>query len=161
MNDSSPQLHDLPGAEQYLRALPARMPEPLSLALATELAQDVDADALLVLARRAGSRWAAQLAPNFGQAQSMADLIDRLNTYWASMRWGWISLEDHRDHLLLHHHLLPIAQLYGSQSLRWTVGLVEGFYEELFRLLGADDSVEVRVASETDDGLEVQFRVTA
>ena len=161
MNESSFLPTDLPGAGQYLANLPVRAPEPLCAALAAELAADFEVDALLVFARRCGARWAGDHLDGLAPVESMAGLIATLNAYWASLHWGWVAVEEHSDHLLLRHALLPLGRVYGAQQADWCRGFVEGFYETAFRWAGAEGTVQVRAVTDPQDASGVQFEVTA
>jgi hypothetical protein len=151
----------VPGAEQYLSSLPVQVPEPLCAALAAELAEEFEVEALLTFARRCGARWAGEHLAALTPVDSMADLIAMLNACWASLHWGWVAAEEHHDRLLLRHALLPLGRIYGPQQADWSLGFVEGFYEEAFRWAGAEGTLQVRAISDPQDASEVQFEVTA
>lgn len=160
MNEPSLSFTGLPGAGQYFAAQPVGVPTPLCVALAAELAEDFEADGLLAFARRCGMRWAEEVVSTLAPVDNMVDFIAALNAYWATLHWGWIEVEEHREHLLLRHALLPLARVYGKDQIAWCVGFLEGFYEKAFLWAGAEGSVQVRAVPHPDDLPEVQFEVT-
>jgi hypothetical protein len=55
------------------------------------------------------------------------------------------------------HQAAPLAEAFGDESLEWSIGLLEGFYESVFKVLGAGDSMVVTGLLEASSGMTVRL----
>ena len=56
------------------------------------------------------------------------------------------------------HHASPLAEAFGDEALEWSVGLLEGFYQTVFSVLGASEKMVVRSIGEISDGMDIRLR---
>ena len=122
-------------------------------ALALELAEHANPQDLRRLFFNVGRRLAADSAGDFEGIDSLGSLEARINEYWVHQNWGWVALQESGGFIEITHHASPLAQAFGDASLEWSVGLLEGFYERVFRVLGAGDTMRVKAVPADSNGL--------
>ena len=134
---------------------------PFLRALSHELAVTAggDNEALRNLFRAIGNRFAGDLATRFEDAKTLAELTDVFNSLWSQSNWGLVDLEQHSDHISIEHRFAPLAEAFGVDSLPWSIGLLEGFYQAGFVQAGAGEDLTVRFAGNENDGLRLVFRL--
>ena len=74
------------------------------------------------------------------------------------MNWGWVELTEVKGYIDIVHHAAPLAEAFGDEALEWSVGLLEGFYQTIFSVLGASDKMVARSIGEPSDGMELRLR---
>jgi len=116
---------------------------PVLRALALELSANADAAALRQLFSKVGERFAKDVQERFESVQTLAELEESLNEFWTQLNWGWVSLTEAKGAIEIDHQAAPLAEAFGDDQLVWTVGLLEGFYQSIFVVLGAGDTMKV------------------
>ena len=59
----------------------------------------------------------------------------------------------------IEHQFAPLAEAFGTDSLPWSIGLLEGFYQTGFSHAGAGKDLSVRFATNENDGLRLVFKL--
>ena len=143
---------------RYLRGSGMRMamPRPLLSALGDQLSATLGEAGAREFFNAAGYAWATREQQRFANCDTLSALADSLNAYWAESRWGWAHLEESERGLLIVHHAAP-----ASDSGDNVPTLLAGFYDAVFKLLGADPDMALQVASVSEDGFEIHLHLTA
>ena len=143
--------------EQYFRTQQVA-PQwlPILRALARELAERADVADLRQLFTQVGASFAIDVESRFLGVETLADLEAGLNEFWQAMNWGWVSLQEVKTNVDIYHYAAPLAQAFGDEQLEWSVGLLEGFYQHVFKTLGAGDAMQVVAVG--GEGMDLQFR---
>lgn len=128
-------------------------------ALAQVLQGAEDTESLKALFFKVGERMAREIEGDFASVETLADLQDRINARWSEWHWGWVHFKELEDAIGIEHHAAPLAQAFGEAALPWTVGLLQGFYQTVFEVLGAGDAMRVETVShsETPMGIVLRF----
>lgn len=132
---------------------------PILRAMAVEMPAYADPASLRKLFFSIGQRVAADAAPHFEQVQTIDDLEQALNAFWMPLNWGWVNLSEVADGIDIAHHAAPLAEAFGEQSLEWSVGLMEGYYQSVFAVLGAQEQMMVRSLGSDEDGMNLRLRL--
>lgn len=132
---------------------------PFLRAMAAQLAQQADTQALHTLFTAVGQRFAVDAKGFFTDIHALSQLQDGLNDFWGRMQWGWVTLAEEAGHVEITHYAAPLAEAFGEECLQWSVGFLEGFYQSVFGALGAAGSMTVRAQEHFDDGLHVRLRL--
>ncbi|OZI70848.1 cellulose synthase [Bordetella genomosp. 12] len=125
-------------------------------AFAHELAQDLTAQRLRALMRRAGEHFADKHV--LPQSVSVADMQSVINQVWRPLDWGWVEISEAEDHLALSHSCAPLRAAFGDEHLMWTTGFLEGAYESWMRRLGADAQLRVTQVQTPDAFGTIRYR---
>jgi hypothetical protein len=137
------------GFENYFRGQQVSLQWlPVLRALALELTASADSAALRQLFFKVGERFAKDVQERFESVQTLSELEEALNEFWAQLNWGWVSFSESKGHIQIEHQALPLAEAFGDEHLLWTVGLLEGFYQSIFVVLGAGESMKVHALDE-------------
>ena len=131
---------------------------PVLRAMASELSAQTDAKELRHLFFKIGERFAKDTGDLFQGAQSLAQLEERLNDFWSRINWGWVDLNEVQAYIEITHHAAPLAEAFGDDAFEWSIGLLEGFYQSVFRVLGASEAMVVCGAGASAGGMDVQLR---
>lgn len=131
---------------------------PVLRAMAAEMSEQMDAEDLRQLFFHVGERFAQDAGDCFQGAQSLIQLEDSLNDFWSQINWGWVSIKEVQEHIDISHQSAPLAEAFGDEALVWSIGLLEGFYQNVFRVLGASDSMMVCRAGKPTAGMDVHLR---
>jgi hypothetical protein len=123
--------------------------------MATELPAHTNTRELRQLLFRIGQRFAHDAEAMLRTAQSLAQLEEALNDFWTRIHWGWVVLSEDDVFIRIEHHAAPLAEAFGDDALSWSVGLLEGFYEAVFRALGAGESMVVRAGDTLAQGMNI------
>lgn len=145
-----------PALAHYVRTDGLRMPRLLLSALTGRLLEGLGEDVLRDWAVAVGQDWAQAERERFAGSGTLEALADSLNSYWAEARWGWARLEETDDGLEVYHHASPLGEAHPS-----LVGVLEGFYETVFKLLGADGDMVVQLVEAANDGFDLHLRLMA
>jgi hypothetical protein len=132
---------------------------PILRAMAEELVANADTQALHQLFLNIGSRFAASVQSQFADQKTLIDLNDSLNSLWASMSWGFVELRETSTAIEIEHRFAPLAEAFGDNTLSWSVGLLEGFYQAVFRSFGASDKMAAKYIVEKSEALILHFRL--
>jgi hypothetical protein len=130
-------------------------------ALALELGDYANPQDLRRLFFNVGQRLAAASANDLEGVDSLDSLDSlelRLNGFWGHLNWGWVDLQETGGFIEIAHHASPLAEAFGNASLEWSVGLLEGFYQSVFRVLGADDKMLVKALPSEANGMTQRLK---
>ena len=131
---------------------------PILRCMATELTAQLSEQELHNLFFKIGHRLALEMGADFEGLQTLSGLEEKVNDLWALMNWGWVEIKEAGDGMDVRHQCAPLAEGFGDDAMRWSVGLLEGFYQTLFYSLGASDSLRVRIVGEPLAGMETYLR---
>lgn len=146
---------------RYLQAIPPSFPDVLSQLIAAGLSKNIEAETLHDMFTGFGQEWATQLAPQLAAVENLEKLADCINDYWSQQRWGWVELTELADRVLIRHRAYPLSRLFGEEQLSWSVGLLEGFYRQVFQQLGADGDMVMRATHYSEDGFDLHLELTS
>jgi hypothetical protein len=132
---------------------------PVLLAMAQELSAHADEDSLHQLFVRIGARFAKSVESQFEGISTLAELTHALNDLWNRTQWGWVALKEARDGIEIEHKYAPLSEAFGAQTLTWTVGLLEGFYQTVFHLFGASEKMLVSYLGQQEDGFCIHLKL--
>ncbi len=147
--------------EQYFRSQQVPLQwSPILRALSQQLSQSAgdDTSSLRELFRSVGRRFALSVADQYAGSRSLADLAEAFNALWGELNWGLVDFAEQPDHVSIQHYYAPLAEAFGSDSLSWSVGLLEGFYQAGFKELGAGEEFDVHFVATEEDGMRLNFR---
>lgn len=131
---------------------------PVLRALASEMSSQSDPKDLRRLFFKIGERFAKDTEGLFREVQTISQLEESLNDFWFRTNWGWVDLSEVDGAIHITHQAAPLAEGFGDDSLGWVVGLLEGFYQSVFNVLGASDTLVVREVGEVTDGMSIRLR---
>jgi hypothetical protein len=131
---------------------------PVLRAMASELSTQTPAEELLELFSKIGERFAADTEDHFQDAETLTQLEESLNYFWARINWGWVTFREAKGCIEITHSAAPLAEAFGDEALGWSVGLLQGFYQRAFSALGASDTMVVRTVGEPTGGLDIHLR---
>jgi len=131
---------------------------PVLRAMALEMSLHTDIQELQHLFFKIGGRFAKDTEEHFQRAETLGQLEENLNYFWARINWGWVTLKEVKGFIEIAHHAAPLAEAFGDESLGWSIGLLQGFYQSAFNVLGASDTMVVRISGEVSDGMEINLR---
>ena len=145
-----------PSLEQYFRDQQVSLQWlPVLRALAQELSERADVADLRQLFFQVGERFALDVQGRFDNIETLSALEQALNELWQQMNWGFVSLQEGKASVDIFHSCAPLAQAFGDEAMAWSIGLLEGFYQHVFKVLGAGDAMQVEgVGSE---GMDIQL----
>lgn len=130
---------------------------PVLRAMAVELAEHTDAEELRRLFFKIGERLASDTGDLFQSAKSLTELEANLNDFWMRINWGWVEFAENETYIDISHNASPLAEALGDGALPWSVGLLEGFYQNVFRVLGASETIVVREVMGMSNGMDVRL----
>jgi hypothetical protein len=131
---------------------------PVLRAMATEMSEHSNASDLRNLFFKIGWRFGKDTEHFFEGVHSLSQLEESLNDFWSRINWGWVSLVEAKGYIDIGHQAAPLAEAFGDESLGWSVGLLEGFYQSIFGVLGANQAMVCRSAGDSCTGINVQLR---
>ena len=105
-----------------------------------------------------GQRFASNAVAQFATVETIDDLEQHLNLFWADANWGWVSLQESKDGIDIAHMAAPLAEAFGDDAMEWSVGLLEGFYQTIFTVLGASEKMVARRVGSSADGMDIRLR---
>lgn len=161
MNDNDIDNEKMEPISRYLQATPQLVPQALSQMIAEGLSTHIEPETLHGWFTGFGQEWARQIEPQLAQVDSLEKLADCINAYWAEQRWGWIELTELPDRARIRHRAYPLSRLFGEKQLPWSVGLLEGFYRQVFQHLGADSEMQLRATHYSEDGFDLHLELTS
>jgi hypothetical protein len=132
---------------------------PMLRAMAEELVANADTQALHQLFFNIGSRFASSVQSQFAGQNTLTDLNDSLNSLWASMSWGFVEFSETSTAIEIEHRFAPLAEAFGDDMLSWSVGLLEGFYQAVFRSFGASDKMAATYIVDKSEALKLHLRL--
>ena len=117
---------------------------PVLRAMAVEMSEHSKRAELKNLFFKIGWRFAKDTEHLFNEAKTLPQLEEVLNDFWSQINWGWVKLNEAEGQIEIAHQAAPLAEAFGDEALGWSVGLLEGFYQSIFSLLGANDAMVCR-----------------
>lgn len=126
--------------------------------LGDELFSQLGEAGVSALMARAGVRFAERFPT--GPCATLPDLERALAQIWLDVEWGWTSIHDAGDALLVRHHCAPLHRPAGElgAAARWPASFLHGAYQHWFRQLGSSDSLQLTQVSTFDASGNVDFR---
>jgi hypothetical protein len=136
---------------------------PVLRAFAVELVAQggADIEVLHQLFIRIGMRFAGDMESQLQGVQTLAELTEALNDLWNRTNWGWVELTEASGCIEIEHRYAPIAEAFGVEMLAWSIGILEGFYQAVFRSFGLSEKMTARMVSQENDGFYVHLRLAA
>lgn len=131
---------------------------PVLRAMATEMSEHSETSDLRNLFFKIGWRFGKDTEHLFGEVGSLQQLEESLNDFWSRINWGWVKLTEAKGHIDIAHQTAPLAEAFGDEALGWSVGLLEGFYQSIFGVLGANEAMVCRSVDGASAGMDVQLR---
>jgi phenylalanyl-tRNA synthetase beta subunit len=132
---------------------------PVLHSLAQELAENADTQALHQLFFNVGSRFANNMQHQFEGIQTLSALTAALNDLWNRTNWGFVNLNEAKGAIEIVHRYAPLAEAFGDEMLVWSIGILEGFYQTVFRSFGASEKMLARFVPEQSDALNIHLRL--
>lgn len=105
-----------------------------------------------------GEQLAHGAEDRFASIETLTDLELQLNAHWSDLNWGWVDLKELEDAIAIEHHASPLAEAFGDDALPWAVGLLEGYYQTIFKVLGAGESMKVQVVDGQAADTQIHLR---
>jgi hypothetical protein len=136
---------------------------PVLRAFAVELAAQggADIEVLHQLFIRIGMRFAGDMESQLQGVQTLPELTEALNDLWNRTNWGWVELTEASGCIEIEHRYAPIAEAFGVEMLAWSIGILEGFYQAVFRSFGLSEKMTAKMVSQENDGFYVHLRLAA
>lgn len=131
---------------------------PILRAMASEMSAHTNAKDLRRLFFKIGERFANDTGNLFEGVQSLVQLEEGLNDFWSQINWGWVELNEVKGYIDIAHQAAPLVEAFGDKELEWSIGLLEGFYQSVFSVLGASETMVVRGVGESSGGMDVLLR---
>jgi hypothetical protein len=131
---------------------------PVLRAMALELSANADAKDLRILFSKIGDRFAKEAQDCFQDIQTLTQLEESLNDFWSRINWGWVDLAEVQGGIDITHQAAPLAEAFGDETLEWSSGLLEGFYQCVFNLLDTSNTMAVRSIDDATDGMTIRLR---
>lgn len=116
-------------------------------ALASEFTQALSTEELRELMFRVGERFAC--AHLLGPCATLSDLQQRMTDVWCNADWGSVTLVQHEKQLSILHHCTPLLASMGKSNIDWSLGFLQGAYQQWFDTAGAG-SLRVAPGESTD-----------
>ena len=127
--------------------------------MAVELASQASEEELRAVFSGIGKRQASALENHLHGIDGLNDLELALNEYWARRHWGFVAFNEKKNVVEIMHSASPLAEVFGEDSLSWSVGFLEGFYEQIFLSLGAGRRMRVSALESEESGLNLFFEL--
>jgi hypothetical protein len=131
---------------------------PFLRAIAAELSAQTDAANLRQLFFSVGQRFAMDTPDLLQEIATLSQLEEALCAHWAQHQWGWVELCEVGDAIEIVHNASPLAEAFGEDSLIWSIGFLEGFYQSIFGALGASETMNVSAMDDSRDGMAIRLR---
>lgn len=131
---------------------------PVLRAMASELSEHSKPSDLKDLFFKIGWRFGMDTKHLFEGVQSLSQLEESLNDFWSRINWGWVKLNESKGHIDITHQAAPLSEAFGDEAIGWSVGLLEGFYQSIFSILGAGEAMVCRSVDGANVGMTVQLR---
>lgn len=146
--------------EQYFRAQQVDLQWlPVLRALSGELERHASADDLRALFSNTGKAFADEIAPRCEGIGTLGELQEVLNDFWMQLNWGWVEIAESGHVVVISHQAAPLAEAFGDEALAWSVGLLEGFYDAVFKFLGASADMHVSAVPEASSAMSLRLEL--
>lgn len=127
-------------------------------AMAQVLPATLDEASLKAIFFQIGEQLAGGAEARFASIETLTDLELQLNAHWSELNWGWVALAELDDAIAIAHHASPLAEAFGDAALPWAAGLLEGYYQTVFKVLGAGESMKVQMVDGPATDMQVHLR---
>jgi hypothetical protein len=145
--------------ETYFRSQQVSLQwSPILFAMAQELEAIAPAADLRLLFQKMGTRFAETIAEQFVDITQLPELNNALNDLWARTQWGYVLLQEASDCIEISHQFSPLYEAFGERAVPWSIGLLEGFYQTIFRVFGATDLLNAQCVGIDDNGQTINIR---
>jgi hypothetical protein len=131
---------------------------PILFAMANELEAIASPVDLRQLFQKIGARFSEGVAEQFLDIKALPELNDALNDLWARTQWGYVQLQEAPDCIEISHQFSPLYEAFGERAIPWTIGLLEGFYQSIFRKFGAAELLTAQCVGIDDNGQKLNIR---
>jgi len=131
---------------------------PVLRALAAELSANASQEGLRQLFFKVGERFARDVEARFEGVETLPELESELNEFWAQLNWGWVNFTEVSGQIDIEHQAAPLEDAFGEEAIGWSIGLLEGFYQTVFGVLGAGNAMKVRALDEECVDMLVRMR---
>lgn len=111
-------------------------------AFSSEFQTSLETQEMRQLLHRIGRRMATET--DFPPCKTLCDVTSALNEIWQTSNWGFVDIRETAARVELRHYLAPLEEAFGAEALPWSAALLEGFYAEFFKSLGADKGLILR-----------------
>lgn len=146
--------------EQYFRTQQISLQWlPVLRALAIELQRHASTEDLRILFANTGKQFATEIVPRCAGIATLSELEETLNEFWMQLNWGWVKISESSAVVVIVHQAAPLAEAFGDSSLAWSVGLLEGFYDAVLKLLGASADMHVSVVLEESTAMSLRLEL--
>jgi len=110
--------------------------------MAAELSAGLPPEDLHQLFFRIGQRVADALP--VATCETLDDLQSQFNARWDGIDWGFSSLREEADCVVITHACSPIAMAFGPDATGWSIGFFEGVYQSWFDAQQMPSSLRVK-----------------
>lgn len=146
--------------ESYLRKQQVSLQWlPVLRALATELVKSGSTAELHHLFFNVGAQLGRDYSEHFENTETLIQLEERVNSLWSRLNWGWVVLTEVDEVIEILHQAAPLSEAFGDESLIWSIGFLEGFYDTLFKQLGASEKMSVQALLSESAGMVLRLHL--
>ncbi|BDB26835.1 hypothetical protein Tamer19_19660 [Cupriavidus sp. TA19] len=126
-------------------------------ALVEEMSAQLSDAGVTAIMAAAGARFAARFP--LGACNTVEDLERAIAQTWLDIDWGWTSISDTGDALLVRHHCAPRSRPDDGIAAPWQAAFLTGAYQHWFQSLGSPGLLQVTPASPFDATGSMSFRL--
>ncbi|QEZ43027.1 cellulose biosynthesis protein BcsD [Cupriavidus oxalaticus] len=126
-------------------------------ALIEELSAQLGDTGVNTLMAATGARFAARFP--LGPCGTVADLERAIAQVWLDIDWGWTSISDTGDALLVQHHCAPRTRAEEGTGAPWQAAFLTGAYQHWFQSLGSSGLLQITQVSPFDATGSMSFRL--
>jgi len=141
--------------DYYRTQQSSRQWEDFLRCMAFELSSQASSEELRIIFSGIGKRQALLLEESLQGIDALSDLASALNQYWSARHWGLVAFGEKKNTIEITHSASPLAEVFGEDSLVWSIGFLEGFYEQIFKALGAGKHMHVTAIDAEEGGLNL------
>ncbi len=116
-------------------------------ALGQEFVHALPEQELQILMARIGARFADRIA--LPACTTLQALQQAMNQVWTDMQWGQVQLQQTASGIEIEHRFSPLAAAFGEATSPWTVGFLQGVYQQWMKAAGAAQ-LQVQVIAPVD-----------
>jgi hypothetical protein len=132
---------------------------PILFAMAHELQAIATPADLRLLFQKIGARFAQSVADQFSDATTLNQLNDSLNKLWSRTQWGFVTMQEASDSIEIAHQFAPLHEAFGQEAASWSIGLLEGFYQNVFKIFSSTDILTAQCVGIENDGLQLNIQL--
>ncbi|QYY34195.1 cellulose synthase (plasmid) [Cupriavidus pinatubonensis] len=125
--------------------------------LSEELFEQLGEAGVRALMTKSGARFAARFAP--AQCTTLEEAEREMAQVWLDIDWGWTTIRDTGDALLVRHHCAPVVRGENDDNGQWLADFLKGAYQQWFMALGSSDALKVSAITPFDPAGSIEFRL--